>query len=152
VFSAACNALITLSPLPSPVDSIRQKQSIFLKGFLPLLKATQQLTLVRRPTTSNYTNADMKFSYAAVAAVMASVAYSQSLSDLIGQLPSCALTCLATASTAGGCGLTDYACQCGPARAGITKSAAPCIASGCSADDATSMCLPSRSRFINCTF
>ncbi|PQE04924.1 CFEM domain-containing protein [Rutstroemia sp. NJR-2017a BBW] len=77
----------------------------------------------------------MKFSYAAITAVLASVAYSQSINDVVASIPSCALTCLLPAITSAGCGAADYACQCGSAKDEITKAATPCIAAACSASD-----------------
>jgi hypothetical protein len=82
----------------------------------------------------------MRFSTAAVAALVASVAYSQSIADLVAQIPSCAIVCLSTAATGAKCGLTDYACQCGPARDAITQSATPCVLAGCKGDDPLSTC------------
>ncbi|KAM3075350.1 hypothetical protein ACMFMF_006025 [Clarireedia jacksonii] len=83
-----------------------------------------------------HATAIMKFSYAAITAVLASVAYSQSVGDIVATLPSCSLTCLTTAIAGAGCGLTDYACQCGSAKDAITKAATPCVAAGCSTSDA----------------
>lgn len=78
----------------------------------------------------------MKFTLATLA--LASVVYSQSIASEVAMLPACALTCLAPAITSAGCGLTDYACQCGTANAAIATSATPCIITGCSSDDALS--------------
>ncbi|TGO09131.1 hypothetical protein BTUL_0178g00170 [Botrytis tulipae] len=77
----------------------------------------------------------MQFTYAAISALLASVAYSQSIASEVAQLPSCALACLSTASSGAGCSITDFACQCGDAKNAITKAATPCIAAGCSASD-----------------
>ncbi|CZS88276.1 uncharacterized protein RCO7_01231 [Rhynchosporium graminicola] len=78
----------------------------------------------------------MQFSLALAFAILAALVASQSASSLVAQLPSCALTCLASASTSNACGVSDYACQCGAKRADITKSATPCVLSSCSTDDA----------------
>ncbi|TGO90307.1 hypothetical protein BPOR_0070g00180 [Botrytis porri] len=78
----------------------------------------------------------MQFTYAAISALLASVAYSQSIASEVAQLPSCALACLSTASSGAGCSIADFACQCGDAKDAITKSATSCIAAGCSASDA----------------
>jgi len=80
----------------------------------------------------------MHFSYAVIVALLTCAVSSQNVADLVSQLPSCALLCLATSATAASCGLADYACQCGSARLAITNSATPCIISKCSADDAAS--------------
>ncbi|ESZ98479.1 hypothetical protein SBOR_1141 [Sclerotinia borealis F-4128] len=77
----------------------------------------------------------MQFTYAAISALLASVAYSQSVASEMAKLPSCALICLSTAISSAGCSFADHACQCGPAKDDITKSATPCIASSCSATD-----------------
>jgi hypothetical protein len=86
----------------------------------------------------------MKFSFAAVASLLASVAYSQTIASEVAQIPSCALSCLTTAITGAGCGLTDYACQCGSSKDAITKAATPCVVSSCSTSDALSMFLPNK--------
>lgn len=91
---------------------------------------------------ARHTTAKMRLSYAAIAALTTSVAYSQSIAGLVAQLPSCALVCLATAATGAQCGLSDYACQCGPARGAITQSATPCITSSCTPADAASTSIP----------
>ncbi|KAL2071042.1 hypothetical protein VTL71DRAFT_12277 [Oculimacula yallundae] len=78
----------------------------------------------------------MQFSVAFVFALSATLIASQSASSLVAQLPSCAITCLASASTTNGCGISDFACQCGEKKADITKNATPCVLSGCSSDDA----------------
>ncbi|KAM0141767.1 hypothetical protein ACHAO1_001606 [Botrytis cinerea] len=80
----------------------------------------------------------MQFTYAAISALLASVAYSQTVASEVAQLPSCALACLSTASSGAGCSITDFACQCGDAKDAITKAATPCIAAGCSAADTLS--------------
>lgn len=115
-------------------------RAFFLKGFL-LLKSRPVL-FHSLSIRAQHTTAKMRVSYASIAAVFTSVAYSQSIADLVGQIPSCALTCLATAATSAYCGLSDYACQCGPAKDAITKVAAPCIASACSADNAAGASIP----------
>ncbi|PVH73988.1 hypothetical protein DL98DRAFT_594487 [Cadophora sp. DSE1049] len=78
----------------------------------------------------------MQLSYAFVFAISATLVASQSASSLVAQLPSCAISCLASASTTNGCGISDYACQCGAKKADITKTATPCVLSACSQDDA----------------
>src|SRR5450432_1617445 len=91
------------------------KQSLLLRwlSFFLLEIRTLPLPLVDLSGLT-YTTAKMRFSfaYAASAALMTSVAYSQGISDLVAQIHSCAITCLATAATSARCGLTDYACQC----------------------------------------
>ncbi|KAH7351331.1 hypothetical protein BKA65DRAFT_255966 [Rhexocercosporidium sp. MPI-PUGE-AT-0058] len=78
----------------------------------------------------------MQFSIALVFAISATLVASQSASSLVAQLPSCAVSCLASASTTNKCGISDYACQCGVKKADITKAATPCVISACSSDDA----------------
>ncbi|QSZ36711.1 hypothetical protein DSL72_006594 [Monilinia vaccinii-corymbosi] len=81
----------------------------------------------------------MHFTSVAISALLASVAYSQSVGSEVAQLPSCALSCLANASTAAGCGIADYACQCGDAQSAITKSATPCITAACDSKDVSTI-------------
>lgn len=77
----------------------------------------------------------MLFSYAAIGSLLASVVYSQTIASQVAQIPSCALSCLTNAISGAGCGLTDYACQCGSAKNTITSAATPCVASSCSTSD-----------------
>lgn len=127
-----------VSPGLSPC--LCHKQSLSLKGFLSL--KSRPALFRSLSVRAQHSTAKMRVSYAAIAALMTSVAYSQSVADLIGQIPSCALICLATAATIARCGFSDYACQCGPAKDAITKSATPCIASACTADAAASTSTP----------
>ncbi|TVY40230.1 hypothetical protein LSUB1_G004004 [Lachnellula subtilissima] len=78
----------------------------------------------------------MKVTYTTVIAILAAVAQAQSIADLTASLPACSLTCLQTAITGAGCSITDNACQCGSAKAGITSSATPCLLKACQVSDA----------------
>merc|ERR1711974_576223 len=78
----------------------------------------------------------MQLLNALVFAVSATLVVSQSAPSLVAQLPSCAISCLASASTTNGCGISDYARQCGAKKADITAAATPCVLSACSQDDA----------------
>ncbi|EKD15315.1 hypothetical protein MBM_06531 [Drepanopeziza brunnea f. sp. 'multigermtubi' MB_m1] len=78
----------------------------------------------------------MKFSIAIVFAIVASLVSSQSVSSLVAQLPSCAISCLATASSSVGCGISDYTCQCGLNKDAVTSAATFCVVSSCSSTDA----------------
>ncbi|PBP22266.1 hypothetical protein BUE80_DR006800 [Diplocarpon rosae] len=78
----------------------------------------------------------MKFSSTTVVAILASVAYAQSIAELTAQIPACGQTCLATAITGAGCDIADKACQCGSNMSAITKSATPCVIAGCSSTEA----------------
>ncbi|TVY30557.1 hypothetical protein LHYA1_G000549 [Lachnellula hyalina] len=78
----------------------------------------------------------MKLTYTTVIAILAAVAQTQSIADLTASLPACSLTCLQTAITGAGCSITDNACQCGSAKAGITSSATPCLLKACQVSDA----------------
>ncbi|KAJ5051919.1 uncharacterized protein L3040_001682 [Drepanopeziza brunnea f. sp. 'multigermtubi'] len=80
----------------------------------------------------------MKFSIAIVFAIVASLVSSQSVSSLVAQLPSCAISCLATASSSVGCGISDYTCQCGLNKDAVTSAATFCVVSSCSSTDALS--------------
>lgn len=76
----------------------------------------------------------MQFSNAIIVAFLAATAYSQSVSDLVAEIPSCAVTCLATAASGAGCGIDDFECQCADIKA-ITAAATPCVLDGCKGDD-----------------
>jgi len=78
----------------------------------------------------------MRFIHASIVSLLASVAWSQSIANGVSQFPSCALSCLTTAISETGCGLTDYACQCGSAKFGIETSVNPCVLKSCSTSDA----------------
>ncbi|KAK2625080.1 hypothetical protein QTJ16_005449 [Diplocarpon rosae] len=85
----------------------------------------------------------MKFSSTTVVAILASVAYAQSIAELTAQIPACGQTCLATAITGAGCDIADKACQCGSNMSAITKSATPCVIAGCSSTEALCVSPPS---------
>ncbi|OWP01313.1 hypothetical protein B2J93_7297 [Marssonina coronariae] len=78
----------------------------------------------------------MHLSLAFVLAIAATQVSGQRISSLVAQLPSCAISCLATASANVGCGISDYACQCGAKKSTLTSSATPCVLSACSNADA----------------
>ncbi|KFY20771.1 hypothetical protein V493_07623, partial [Pseudogymnoascus sp. VKM F-4281 (FW-2241)] len=85
----------------------------------------------------------MRFSLALIAAVAAATSVAaQDVAGIVSQIPSCALTCIATAAAANQCSITDYKCQCGKMSA-IQASATPCVTSKCKPDDAISP-LPNR--------
>ena len=81
----------------------------------------------------------MHFSYIASISLLASVASSLTLVNVVSQLPSCSLSCLTKAISGAGCGLTDYACQCGLAKSAIATVVGPCLVKACSASDVLSM-------------
>ncbi|KAF2644782.1 hypothetical protein P280DRAFT_179871 [Massarina eburnea CBS 473.64] len=66
-------------------------------------------------------------------ALAASVAF-VSAQDLSG-LPTCALTCFATAVPAAGCSLADTKCQCTTGKDSITNSITSCVPGKCSSSD-----------------
>ncbi|KAF2712401.1 hypothetical protein K504DRAFT_203742 [Pleomassaria siparia CBS 279.74] len=74
----------------------------------------------------------MKFSFSAIA-FAASIAFVNA-QDVTG-IPTCALTCFATAVPAAGCSLTDTKCQCTTGKDSITASLTSCVPGKCSADD-----------------
>jgi hypothetical protein len=78
----------------------------------------------------------MRFTAAAFTALLATSAYAASIADLVAQIPACAVTCVAEASTAAGCGITDYECQCGPKKEDITSGATPCVLGACTPEEA----------------
>ncbi|ELR04839.1 hypothetical protein VC83_03658 [Pseudogymnoascus destructans] len=78
----------------------------------------------------------MRFSLALIAAVAAATSVAaQDVAGIVSQIPSCALTCIATASAGQSCAITDYACQCGKMSA-IQASATPCVTTKCKPEDA----------------
>jgi hypothetical protein len=85
----------------------------------------------------------MQFSRATLLAVLAALAQAQTISDLVGQIPSCAVSCLTTAISASGCGLTDYVCQCTTGHNAILANGAGCISKACSTNDVLSMFISS---------
>ncbi|KFZ16857.1 hypothetical protein V502_04867 [Pseudogymnoascus sp. VKM F-4520 (FW-2644)] len=78
----------------------------------------------------------MRFSLALIAAVAAvtSVA-AQDVASIVSQIPSCALTCIATAAAGQSCTITDYKCQCSKMSA-IQASATGCVTTKCTTDEA----------------
>ncbi|TQN63609.1 hypothetical protein CSHISOI_11806, partial [Colletotrichum shisoi] len=69
------------------------------------------------------------------ATTTASSSGSTGLPGLIGQLPTCAVTCLNTAASDIGCATTDFTCLCG-SQDRLIASLTPCVlTAGCSADD-----------------
>ncbi|OBT49986.1 hypothetical protein VE04_10061 [Pseudogymnoascus sp. 24MN13] len=78
----------------------------------------------------------MRFSLALIAAVAAATSVAApDVASIVSQIPSCTLTCVATASAGQNCAITDYACQCGKMSA-IQTSATPCVTTKCQAADA----------------
>ncbi|KFY25208.1 hypothetical protein V493_04760 [Pseudogymnoascus sp. VKM F-4281 (FW-2241)] len=77
----------------------------------------------------------MRFSLALIAVAAATSVAAQDVAGIVSQIPSCALTCIATASAGQSCGITDYKCQCGKISA-IQASATPCVTSKCKPDEA----------------
>jgi hypothetical protein len=82
--------------------------------------------------------ANMRFSIVAIASVLVSVVYSQSISQDTAKLPSCSLSCLSNAITNNDCSLTDYVCQCSVHRSAISQAATPCIVASCNITEALS--------------
>lgn len=124
---------VTLHPSFSPFILLRSLREVC---HLLTFKHTQEPHI--RFALGAVPIAKMRFLYTAITSLLASVAFSQSISSEVSQLPSCSLSCLTSAITGAGCGLTDYACQCGSAKAAITTSATPCLLKACSTSDALS--------------
>jgi hypothetical protein len=88
-----------------------------------------------------HSNTSKMKSFALIAVLAASVA-AQSVEDLVGQLPECALPCIQSSSEAAGCKQGDFACECENQEA-ISVAAAECQmklgeAERCSATDLAS--------------
>ncbi|KFX97588.1 hypothetical protein O988_04772 [Pseudogymnoascus sp. VKM F-3808] len=78
----------------------------------------------------------MRFSLALIAAVAAATSVAaQDVAGIVAKIPSCALTCISTASAASNCQITDYSCQCGKMSA-IQAAATPCVTKKCKPDEA----------------
>merc|ERR1712219_27264 len=85
-----------------------------LSASLPAYSRTSSsISFKRRQETGHSFSKSVKMQLlnALVFAVSATLVVSQSASSLVAQLPSCAISCLASASTTNGCGISDYACQ-----------------------------------------
>ena len=138
--SVQCTNALSYKALPPSNPSFSSSSS--RKSFVKFLHDHSPLIVHESSTTSHSFSiipaAKMKFSVVAVASLFASVAYSQTIASEVAQLPSCALTCLTTAITGAGCGVSDYACQCGSAKSSITSAATPCVVSKCAISDALS--------------
>ncbi|RYO88897.1 hypothetical protein DL764_008665 [Monosporascus ibericus] len=79
--------------------------------------------------------------------LLASLAAAQSIQELLQQIPSCAIPCLADASQAIGCAVNDNACQCRKADE-LTSEAIFCVSTDCepaelgtTTDVSTQICL-----------
>ncbi|KAI0472837.1 hypothetical protein GGR56DRAFT_676895 [Xylariaceae sp. FL0804] len=71
----------------------------------------------------------------AVLALFAAVAVSaDSVSELVGELPSCSAPCLKSAAKAIGCAYTDVECQCADPT-GLQKNALVCIQKSCTSQE-----------------
>ncbi|RYP43757.1 hypothetical protein DL768_009712 [Monosporascus sp. mg162] len=66
--------------------------------------------------------------------LFASLAAAQSVQELLKQIPSCAIPCIADASQAIGCAVNDNACQCEKADE-LTSEAIFCVSTDCEPED-----------------
>jgi hypothetical protein len=82
-------------------------------------------------TTATGTPTASATSTSSTASSSAAPANSSAIAALVAQIPSCAQGPLATAIQGAGCGLTDYACQCGTAKTAITANASAPILQAC---------------------
>ena len=67
-------------------------------------------------------------------ALFASLAAAQSVQELLEQIPSCAVPCIADASQVIGCAIDDNACQCRRADE-LTSEAIFCVSTDCEPED-----------------
>lgn len=75
--------------------------------------------------------------FVAAAAAQNATDTSESLPDLVEQLPQCAMSCFQSAAKDINCAVTDFACLCGPRKQDFVSKITPCVAigAGCSSDD-----------------
>ncbi|KAI1274252.1 hypothetical protein F5Y07DRAFT_373744 [Xylaria sp. FL0933] len=75
----------------------------------------------------------MQFKIATLSLFAAAVAAqnSTSLTDLVSQLPTCAIPCFETGAEAANCATTDFACLCGNGKTAFIGSAGTCVFSKC---------------------
>lgn len=83
--------------------------------------------------------------FAAVAVAQNSTDTSESLPDLVEQLPQCAMSCFKKGASRINCAVTDFACLCGDKKQEFINDIGPCVAfsSGCKSEDLASMLPPS---------
>ena len=79
--------------------------------------------------------------FVAAAAAQNATDTSESLPDLVEQLPQCAMSCFQSAAKDINCAVTDFACLCGSKKQDFVNKITPCVAigAGCSSDDLNSM-------------
>ncbi|KAI0154628.1 hypothetical protein GGR57DRAFT_107039 [Xylariaceae sp. FL1272] len=71
-----------------------------------------------------------------VAAAAAQNSTDSSLTDLVSQLPTCAISCFEQGASAAGCSTTDFECLCGDGKQTFISSAGVCIlTSSCSSEE-----------------
>lgn len=80
----------------------------------------------------------MHFFSTIVISVLVALSAAANTQDLVSQIPACAKTCLNNAAKNAGCDVSDIKCQC-EKLIQMTGDARPCISSGCSVDDTSSM-------------
>ncbi|KAH8668697.1 hypothetical protein BX600DRAFT_510766 [Xylariales sp. PMI_506] len=74
-------------------------------------------------------------------AAVATAASNQTLTELVSQLPTCALSCFETGAAAANCTTTDFACLCGTGSSVFKQSAGICLLTGgdCSTNETSSV-------------
>lgn len=74
----------------------------------------------------------------------------ETLPELVEQLPQCAMSCFKQGASAVNCALTDFACLCGDKKQQFINDITPCVAfgAGCNSEDLNSMC-PASLPFTN---
>ncbi|KAI1264394.1 hypothetical protein F5Y18DRAFT_428016 [Xylariaceae sp. FL1019] len=74
------------------------------------------------------------------AAVAAQNSTDSSLTDLVSQLPTCAIPCFEDGASAANCSTTDFECLCGSGKQTFISSAGVCLlTSSCSSEDQASV-------------
>ncbi|KAI1332488.1 hypothetical protein F5Y16DRAFT_357912 [Xylariaceae sp. FL0255] len=70
-----------------------------------------------------------------VAAVTAQNSTSESLTDLVSELPTCAISCFESGASAANCSVTDFSCLCGSGKQTFISNAGLCLLSDNSCTD-----------------
>ncbi|KAL6716795.1 hypothetical protein ACLMJK_004707 [Lecanora helva] len=74
------------------------------------------------------------FAFFTVFGLIAVAQAQEQCAAVAAKIPTCAITCIASAASGVGCSQTDFACQCKPANnAAINSAALDCVVKGCGA-------------------
>jgi hypothetical protein len=134
--------LLILDHIPKPKNN---NNLVTLISYLFLSLSKESTTIhLHRPVDLSiplliHPISPVKMKYTVVASLLFSLVAADAITDLIAQIPQCAIACLTTAATSIGCSAMDYSCQC-KAMDKMTAAALSCItSSGCTNDEIASM-------------